>query len=332
MAKTTKTEPMDYVSGARSSQESSCGSREMGCASGGPKMLALVIVICTVLNISSSWYLARGTINPLLPVSMGNDVSKIADALKEVQYDQAGGKDVYELYMKLQKLQAQGQKGKLEDQIRALEGGAAQPAGTDSAAAPSASKTLTADQYAGIFKDSYIDGNAKAKITLVEFSDFECPYCIMQKKNGTIDGLKKKYGDSVNVVFKPLNLARHAGSDQKGWAALCVGKLGGAEKYTKFSNTILDKSEVQGPVYPLDKLSALAKEVGVDQKKFDTCYNAKETEALYKSYTTQAMAFAVNGTPTTMVLNNETKTFDLVQGAAPASNFETIVDKMMAAK
>lgn len=331
MAKTTKTESMEYVSGVRGSQESSCGSSEMACSSGGAKMLALVIVICTVLNISSSWYLARGTINPLLPVSMGSDVSKIADALKEVQYDQAGGKDVYELYMKLQKLQAQGQKSKLEEQIRALEGGA-QPAGTDPATAPSASKTLTADQYAGIFKDSYIDGNAKAKITLVEYSDFECPYCIMQKKNGTIDGLKKKYGDSINVVFKPLNLARHAGADQKGWAALCVGKLGGAEKYTKFSNAILDKSEVQGPVYPLDKLSALAKEVGVDQKKFDTCYNAKETEAIYKNYTTEAMAFAVNGTPTTMVLNNETKTFDLVQGAAPASNFETIVDKMMAAK
>jgi len=44
------------------------------------------------------------------------------------------------------------------------------------------------------------------------------------------------------------------------------------------------------------------------------------------------MAFSVNGTPTTMILNNETKTYELVQGAAPATNFETAVDRMIAAK
>jgi protein-disulfide isomerase len=298
-------------------------------------MIALLILICTVLNISSNWYLAQGTINPLVPVSLSNNVDKVAEALRQIQYDQAGGKDIYELYMKLQKLQAQGQKSKLEDQIKSLEGGAganqpAAPAGDP--AAPSASKTITDTQYAGIFKDSYVEGNAKAKITLVEYSDLECPYCIMQKKNGTIESLKKKYGDQVNVIFKPLNLARHPGSDQKGWASLCVAKLGGTDKYAKYYNAILNGSEVQGPVYALDKISTLAKEVGVDQKKFDACYNAKDTETLYKSYTTEAFAFAVNGTPTTMIINNQTKTYDLVSGAAPATNFEAVVDKFLAVK
>jgi protein-disulfide isomerase len=155
----------------------------------------------------------------------------------------------------------------------------------------------------------------------------------MQKKNGTIDSLKKKYGDKINVIFKPLNLARHPGSDQKGWASLCVGRLGGAEKYSKYYNTIMDKSEYQTQVvFPVDQLSSLAKEVGVDQKKFDSCYNGKETETLYKSYTTEALALKINGTPSTMVINNATKSFDIVSGAAPAANFETMIDTMLAAK
>ncbi len=309
------------------SSSSSCSMR--GC---GKSYLALIIVICTLLNIASNWYLARGTVNPFASSNSSTDVSKIAEALKEIQYDQAGGKDIYDLYMKLQKLQAQEQKSKLESQIRSLEGAAGTPSNPGDTPAPSANKTLTDAQYASLFKDAYVEGNAKAKITLVEYSDLECPYCIMQKKNGTIESLKKKYGASINVVFKPLNLARHSGADQKGWASLCAGKLGGADKYSKYYNAIMDGSEIQGAMYSLDKLSSLAKEVGVDQKKFDTCYKDKETEAIYKSYTTEALGFAVNGTPTTLILNNETKAYDLVQGAAQATNFETIIDKMLSAQ
>lgn len=319
MVKTTKTETMDQVSG-----QASCSN----CHSGGygSSLIAALIVVATFLNIGANWYIAN------MEKTGGTDTaSQISETLKQIQYDQAGGKDVYDLYMKLQKLQAQNQKSKLESQIQSLEGNAPS-ADSGAPAAPTANKTFTDAQYAGVFKDSYVEGNAKAKITLVEYSDLECPYCIMQKKNGTIEGLRKKYGDSVNVIFKPLNLARHPGSDQKGWASLCVAKLGGVDKYSKFYNTILSNSEVQGPVYALDKVSSLAKEVGVDQKKFDACYNGKETEALYKSYTAEAMAYSVNGTPTTLILNNETKQYDLVQGAAPAANFETIVDKLLAAK
>ena len=322
MTRTTNTETQGECC-----KSGGCGTET--CSS-GKGCLAFIIILCTALNIGANWYIAKqGSVQT-------SDSSNIADVLKQIQYDQAGGKDVYELYMKLQKLQAQSSKPELEAKIKSLEGSTA--GGDSTATKPQANadtgagKKMTDAQIAGILKDSYVEGNPKAKITLVEYSDLECPYCIMQKKNGTIEGLKKKYGDSVNVIFKPLNLARHPGSDQKGWASLCVAKLGGADKYSKFYNTLMNKSEVQGPVFALDGLSALAKEVGVDQKKFDTCYSAKETESIYRSYTTESSAFGVDGTPTTLVLNNETKMYDLVKGAAPAANFETIVDKLLAAK
>ncbi len=124
-----------------------------------------------------------------------------------------------------------------------------------------------------------------------------------------------------------MNLAGHPGSDQKGMASLCVAKLGGADKYAKYYGAIMDRSDEQrNSMFSLDKLSALAKEVGIDQKKFDSCYSAKETEGLYRAYTQEALSFKVNGTPTTMVLNNETKRYELVRGAADINGFQSALD------
>ncbi len=69
---------------------------------------------------------------------------------------------------------------------------------------------------------------------MIEYSDLECPYCIVQYKQGTIAAMKKKYGDDVNVIYKPINLAGHAGADQKSKAILCVAVNDGVEKYAKF--------------------------------------------------------------------------------------------------
>lgn len=329
MVRSTKQENLsgETPSAAHPSQTSGacCTPKTSGCST-GKGCIAFLIVVCTLLNIGANWYFfTEGG-------KKASDFNTVAEALKQIQYDQAGGKEIYDLYMEMQKLQAESTKSELKAKVDSLKKNAGQTdsgSNSDTQTAPTAAKKMNDAQYAGVFKDSYVEGSKDAKITLIEYSDLECPYCIMQKKNGTMAALKKKYGDSVNIIFKPLNLARHPGADQKGWASLCVAKLGGAEKYSKFYNAIFDKSEIQGPVFALDNLSALAKEVGVDQKKFDTCYTGKETEAQYKSYTTESSAFNVNGTPTTLVLNNETKEYEFVRGAAPASNFESVIDGLL---
>lgn len=191
---------------------------------------------------------------------------------------------------------------------------------------------LSIDQYRGIFANAYIEGGVNAKITLVEYSDFECPYCIMQRQNKVIEGLRKKYGNSVNVIFKPVNLARHSGSDEKGMAALCVAQLGGTEKYAKYYGIILDKSSIQGSVYPLGNLSKLAEDIGINKNKFNACVAGKNTEVLYKAYGTEATSLKVFGTPTTLIINNETLQYESVQGAYSIDVFEKAIDGLMVAK
>jgi protein-disulfide isomerase len=60
---------------------------------------------------------------------------------------------------------------------------------------------------------------------VIEYSDFECSYCIQHRQDGVIAELKKKYGSDGDFIFKPVNLAGHQGSDAKGFAALCVAKI-----------------------------------------------------------------------------------------------------------
>src|SRR5690606_38153422 len=76
-------------------------------------------------------------------------------------------------------------------------------------------------------------GNANAPVTIVEFSDFECPFC--GRVNPTLDRIKKEYGpDKVRLVFKQHPLPFHKNARPAHAAALAVFNLGGSEAFFKF--------------------------------------------------------------------------------------------------
>lgn len=109
---------------------------------------------------------------------------------------------------------------------------------------PTSTKTyMSKDEYAAVLKNAPIEGPQNAKFTLIEYSDLECPFCIMQYKNGTMAQIQKKYGSQANHIFRPVNLVRHPGADEKGLAALCVAKVADTKKYTRFYRAILSGSE-----------------------------------------------------------------------------------------
>jgi len=84
---------------------------------------------------------------------------------------------------------------------------------------------MTTDEYVSTLKDAPIEGSKNAKITLIEYSDLECPYCIMQFKNRTIAKLQSQYGTQINHIYRPARFVSHPGSDKKAIAALCVAQV-----------------------------------------------------------------------------------------------------------
>ena len=113
-------------------------------------------------------------------------------------------------------------------------------------------------------------------------------------------------------------------------AALCAGQVGGAENYTSYYQAILGRSNGgNGTGFSKDALVPLAKELGLDMKKFQTCFEQKSTLSRFDAETSEGRKYGVQGTPGTLVINNETGDYELIAGAYPASEFERVIDKLL---
>lgn len=185
--------------------------------------------------------------------------------------------------------------------------------------------------------DVYIGDKDKAKVAIVEFSDFECPYCKMFHEE-TLDQIKKNFIDTGDVIFvyRDLPLSFHEpNSSEQAIAAECVQDIAGNQKGFEFgklvystttSNKGLDKS----------KLYDLAAEVGVDAEKFKTCLDEEKFADEVNKDIDDATEAGINGTPAFVIgLLGDDGSVDgvIVSGAQPYSVFEsTINDQLERAK
>ncbi|MSR87368.1 DsbA family protein [Candidatus Peribacteria bacterium] len=176
----------------------------------------------------------------------------------------------------------------------------------------------------------HVRGNAKAKITVIEYSDFECPFC--KRHAPTIDGLLAKYKNDVNVVFRHFPLSFHQNAQKEAEASECVAELGGNDAFWKFHDAIFERSTVGGTGFALDKLAPLAKEFGVDEAKFTACLDSDKYAQYVTDQMNEGIKAGVQGTPGNFVINNDTKEVKNISGAVPASTFEGIIDGMLAGK
>lgn len=194
-------------------------------------------------------------------------------------------------------------------------------------------KTLTQDEIAAIKKTAYIEGNKDAIITLVEYSDLECPFCIRQFTDGTIQKVREKYEGKVNSAFKNFRGVPHENAEAEANALLCAGDIGGTDTYVAYYNAIFTRSKGgNGTGFSKDALLPLAKELKIDGKKFQTCVDSKENIARFDAETSEGQKMGVQGTPGTVVINNQTGEYELIAGAYPVSEFERVINKLLGIK
>ena len=143
---------------------------------------------------------------------------------------------------------------------------AAQPdtQGGDKPAQPAAPTTeqfpsgkLTPDQLVAIKKDAVIQGDKKAKITIIEYSDPECPFCIRHFNDKTVENAVAAFPWSVNHIFKPVQGVNHPGTEYKSLAILCAGKLKGDDAFVGLYSKIFAASTTSAAV-PTAKISEFA--------------------------------------------------------------------------
>lgn len=157
-------------------------------------------------------------------------------------------------------------------------------------------------------------GPADAKVTIYEFSDFQCPYCARGKD--TVYEVLKLYPNDVRLVFKNLPLEFHAQAANAAKAALAAGKQG---KYWEYHDQLFAKqSALKDSLY-----EEIAKELKLDVEKFKIDYASKEIADLVEKDTKEAQALGFRGTPGFVVGGVP------VKGAYPVETFKEIIDKKL---
>lgn len=200
---------------------------------------------------------------------------------------------------------------------------AADTTNTNSAAAP----TYSAPK--AVSDADYVRGAKNPKLYLVEFSDYECPFC-KQFEPIMKNQVLKDYGDEVQVVYRQFPLSFHQNAEKESEAALCVGKLGGNDKFWAFGDKIFERTTSNGTGFSLDALGPLAKEVGVSQSKFQDCLDSGEMAATVQAQQADGTAAGVSGTPTTLVLDSSGKFISAIPGAYPYDQVKQTLDAALA--
>ena len=163
--------------------------------------------------------------------------------------------------------------------------------------------------------NSPVKGPADAKITIVEFSDFECPFC--SRGANTIEEVLKAYPEDVKVAFKNLPLAFHKNAKPAAIAALAAGRQG---KFWEFHDVLFKNQRGLNEELYLNT----AKELGLDIEKFKKDLTDKEIIASIEEDEKLARKLGISGTPGFSVNGV------LVKGAYPFDHFKGLIDKMLA--
>jgi protein-disulfide isomerase len=85
---------------------------------------------------------------------------------------------------------------------------------------------LGKDKLEALKKDSYSDGDANAKISWIEYSDIQCPYCAKLHNSGVIEALAKRYGSNLNRIFQHFPIIQaHANALPAAQLLECAGEI-----------------------------------------------------------------------------------------------------------
>lgn len=176
--------------------------------------------------------------------------------------------------------------------------------------------------------DDPLKGKADAPVTIIEFSDYQCPFCGRFVKN-TFPDIAKKYIDDgkVKYVFRDFPLEFHKQAPKASEAANCAGDKG---KYWEMHDKLFDNQSA----LTVDKLKLYAADIGLDTESFNACIDSgKHADEINKDLEEGKKA-TVSGTPTFFIGKTQSGKKEIagkrLVGARPFSSFEQVIEQLLA--
>jgi protein-disulfide isomerase len=155
-------------------------------------------------------------------------------------------------------------------------------------------------------------GPANAKVTMVEFVDFECPFCGRYARD-TLPRLRREYGDRIRYVSRQFPLDIHPNAERAALAAQCAADQ---DRYWPFHDVLFKHQEALGK----PDLAGYARQAGLDMDSYESCIHDPDTEAHIQHDIADGRRYGVTGTPAFFINGR------LVSGAQPFAQFKSALD------
>ncbi|MCA9477896.1 MAG: DsbA family protein [Nanoarchaeota archaeon] len=175
--------------------------------------------------------------------------------------------------------------------------------------APAAAPTVDMSKFTG-----HTEGADDAPVTIVEWSDFECPYC-GRFYSQTLGSIRSDYVDSgkVKIIFKNFPLSFHPQAQKAAEAAECAGDQ---DMFWEMHDMLFEKGVTGG----VDSFKQFAADLGLDTQKFNTCLDSGEKASITAADQAEGVANGITGTPG-FIINGQK-----VSGAQPYAVFQQVIE------
>lgn len=185
-------------------------------------------------------------------------------------------------------------------------------------------ESATLDEMRAISADDHVRGDQNAPVKIVEYSDFECPFC--KRFHFTMQEIVKEYDGKVAWVYRQFPLDQlHSKARKEAVASECAAKLGGNEAFWKFADRFFDVTPSNDQTDIATVLPQIAKEIGLDTAAFNTCLASGTYDAHIEEDVQNAVASGGQGTPWSIVIAPSGKRYPL-SGAQPIENVRALIE------
>jgi protein-disulfide isomerase len=155
-------------------------------------------------------------------------------------------------------------------------------------------------------------GASSAPVTIIEFSDFQCPFC--RAAENSLKQVRQKYGNQIRLVYMDFPLTFHPHAMDAARAARCAADQ---DKFWQFHDALFLDQKKLDP----DNLKQTAAKIGLDRGKFNACFSSDKQDAGIRKDMAEGSSLGVTGTPTFFINGRE------LVGAQPAPKFNEVIDE-----
>lgn len=174
--------------------------------------------------------------------------------------------------------------------------------------------------------DDHILGDANASLTIIEFSDTECPFC--KRFHATMQQVVKEYPGKVRWVYRHFPLTQlHSKAAKEAEATECAYELGGNDAFWAYLDRIFEITPSNNNLDPA-QLPQIAEFLRLDVKKFNECLESGKYAKKVDADLQDAVGAGGDGTPYTVVIDKKGNK-EAIRGAQPYENVKALIESKL---